>query len=120
MIPIHPRIRFWLEMIELIYQLGEAGLKELEKVPRKLRPRRKSYHTLRPGLGTPLWNACSILLRSELKPHGSKVRLARYLGISKQRVSDYLAGRRLMPDAETTLRILYWVAAKRAGRDDSI
>src|SRR4051794_10048854 len=114
MIPQHPRLRFWSEIIGLIFQLGEIGLQELEKLPKKLRPRRKSYHTLRPGPGTPLWNACIILLRAELKPHGAKVRLARYLGIPKQRVSDYLAGRRLMPDAEITLRMLHWVAAKRA------
>jgi transcriptional regulator with XRE-family HTH domain len=107
-------------MIRLMFQLGEAGLQELEKLPKRLRSPRKGYRTLRPGSGTPLWNQCCILLRSELRPHGSKVRLARYLGISKQRVSDFLAGRSRMPDAETTLRMLHWVAARRAGTDHSI
>lgn len=113
-----PRIRAWMELSEILFAAGEEGLKALKK---SLRPRRKgSYKTLRPGPFTPMWNQCRIALRAELKPHGAKVRLARYLGIPKQRLSDFLAGHRRMPDAELTLRMLYWLAAKRVGTDLSI
>jgi len=67
-----------------------------------------------------MWNACAAMLRKELKPHGSKVRLARYLGIPKQRVSDFLRNGSRMPEAETLLQILNWLAQKQAGRDLSL
>jgi hypothetical protein len=67
-----------------------------------------------------MWNACVGLLRSELKPFGSKVRLARFLGIPKQRLNDYLKLRSRMPDAETILQMLNWLAQKRAGVDLSL
>jgi hypothetical protein len=107
-------------MIALIFSLGEAGVRELEKAAKAARPRRKGYLTLRPGRNTPMWNLCCTMLKSELRPYGSKVRLARYLGIPKQRISDFLAGRRRMPDAEMTLRMIHWIAAKRGGMDHSI
>lgn len=107
-----------MELSELLFMAGEEGLKALKK---SLKPRRKgSYKTLRPGPYTPMWNQCRIHLRAELRPRGAKVRLARYLGIPKQRLSDFLASNRRMPDAELTLQMLHWLAAKRAGRDLSI
>ena len=112
------RLDGWIGISEAIFAAGEEGLRALRK---QLRPRRKgSYKTLRPGPYTPMWNQCRIELRNELKAHGSKVRLARYLGIPKQRLSDFLAGHRRMPDAELTLRLLHWLAAKRSGTDLSI
>ena len=116
--PIHPRLAIWFELAELLFAAGTEGTKILQK---QLRPRRKgSYKTVRPGPYTPMWNQCRIAFRAELKPYGSKVRLARYLGVPKQRLSDFLAGQRRMPDAELTLRMLYWLAAKRTGKDLSI
>jgi hypothetical protein len=118
MIAEHARIRAWMELSEILFAAGEEALKALKKGPR---PRRKgSYTTLRPGPLTPMWNQCRIALRAELKPHGTKVRLARYLGIPKQRLSDFLAGNRRMSDAELTLQMLYWLAAKRTGKDLSL
>jgi hypothetical protein len=120
MILPHRHSRFWFEMFMLVLSLGETGLREWEKAAKTRHPRRKGYLTLRPGNNTPMWNLCCVVLKNELRPHGSKVRLARYLGIPKQRISDFLAGRRRMPDAEITLRMIHWVAAKRAGMDHSI
>lgn len=115
---IHPRLRAWLELSEMLFEAGESGLKALQ---RNLRPKRKgSYLTRRPGHNTPMWNICAVELRSELKPHGAKVRLARHLGIPKQRLSNFLAGRSRMPDAEMTLQLLYWLSAKKAGKDVSL
>lgn len=118
MILIHPRLRTWMELSELLFLAGEENLKALRE---GLKPRRKgSFRTIRPGPYTPMWNQCRLALRAELKPPGAKVRLARYLGIPKQRMSDFLAGHRRMPDAELTLQMLHWLAAKRAGQDLSI
>lgn len=114
----HPRFRVWMDLSEGFYRVGEAGLRALRK---NLRARRKaSYSTLRPGPETFMWNQLALHLRDEMRPPGTKVRVARYLGIPKQRISDFLAGRRRMPDAETTLRLLHWLAEKRAGRDPSL
>jgi hypothetical protein len=107
-----------MEVGGLLAEIAEGSAKALRK---QTRPRRRgSYETRRPGEETLMWNACAAMLRDELKPYGSKVRLARYLGIPKQRLTDYLKGLRRMPDAETTLQMLNWLAQKRAGRDLSL
>ena len=71
--------------------------------------------TLRPGPQTPLWNELVGTLRSWLKRRGEKVLLARVLGIPRQRVHDFLVGRGRMPDAERTLLMLEWLAARQRG-----
>jgi hypothetical protein len=118
MIPIHGKLKLWLELGGVLADVADEGAKALQ---RQLKPRRRgSYKARRPGDETPLWNACAVLLRDELKPYGSKARLARYLGIPKQRLTDYLKGPRRMPDAEAALQMLNWLAQKRAGRDLSL
>lgn len=93
----------------------------MEDARKRTRPRRHaSYSTVRPGPATPFWNLLAQELRAELRPLGSKVRLARYLGIPKQRLNDFLTGNSRMPDAELTLRMFHWLAEKRAGRDLSL
>lgn len=107
-----------MDLGSLLADAAEVGAKQLKK---QIKPRRRgSYLTRRPGEETPMWNACAALLRDQLKPHGSKVRLARFLGIPKQRLSDYLKNGSRMPEAETLLQILNWLAQKQAGRDISL
>lgn len=116
--PMHPRIVLWMELGNLLAEAAEAGAQELRK---RIKPRRRgSYATRRPGAETPFWNVCAKLISAELRPHGSKVRLARYLGIPKQRLTDFLKGGRRMPDAETMLQLMEWLAQKRAGVDLSL
>lgn len=111
----HPRLGMWLEFGTLLFEAGEALVDEARH---KMRSRRwQSYHTVRPGAGTPLWNLLARELSQELKPYGTKVALARYLGVPRQRLNDFLTGGNRMPDAELTLRLLHWLAEKRAGRD---
>lgn len=118
MTPIHPRLQLWLDLGGLLADAAEAGARQVKK---QLKARRRaSYLTRRPGADTPMWNACTVLLREQLKQRGTKVRLARFLGIPKQRLSDYLANGSRMPDAETLLQILNWLAHKQAGRDISL
>ena len=71
--------------------------------------------TLRPGPHTPLWNALVACARSHLRRRGEKALLARLLGVPRQRVHDYLVGRGRMPDAERTLLLMGWIAARRGG-----
>lgn len=118
MTPIHPTIKLWLDLSGLLADAAETGAKQLGKT---LRPRRRGSHaTRRPGAETPLWNACAVLLREDLRPFGAKVRLARFLGIPKQRLNDFLTGRNRLPDAELALQMLNWLAQKRGGRDLSL
>ena len=67
-----------------------------------------------------MWNACATILRRALRPYGAKARLARYLGIPRQRLNDFLNQRSRLPDAELTLRLLHWLTEFRAGRDLSL
>ncbi|MBX3737078.1 MAG: hypothetical protein KF715_10335 [Candidatus Didemnitutus sp.] len=118
MLKPHPRLATWLEIGGALFAAGE-GL--VDEVRRKAKPRRwQSYHTVRPGAATPLWNILADQVRAELAPHGAKTRLARYLGIPRQRLQDFLSSKNRMPDAELTLRILHWLAEKRGGRDISL
>jgi hypothetical protein len=117
-IPIDPRLKLWLEVGGLLANAAEAGARRAAKA---LRPKRRgAYLTRKPGAESPLWNLCAAHLQAELAPLGAKVRLARFLGIPKQRLHDYLTGRTRLPDAELTLQMLNWLAHKRAGRDLSL
>ena len=118
MIPTHPRLVLWLDLGEALAVAASTGAKRLTLA---MRPRRKgSYKTRRPGYDTPMWNVCATLLAAELRIRGRKVRLARYLGIPRQRLHDFLRGRSRQPDAELLLRMLHWMAEKRVGRDLSL
>jgi hypothetical protein len=117
-VPVHPRIRLWLELGEALKIAAETGVKRIHHA---MRPKRKgSYRTRRPGYDTPMWNVCATLIKAQLIPRGAKVRLARYLGIPRQRLQDFLRGRSRLPDAEVLLRMLHWLSEKQAGRDLSL
>ncbi len=97
----------------------ELGSEQLLRGTRALFRRRRwgSYSTVRPGPATPYWNALATALEAELTVYGSKARLARLIGVPRQRIHDFLRGRTRQPDAELTLRLLHWLTAKRRGRD---
>ena len=116
--PLNPRLSSVLALGGLVYDAADAAAQATRKA---LRTRRSaSYATRRPGADSPMWNQLAATLQSELTPLGSKIRLARYLGIPKQRLHDFLTGRSRLPDAELTLRLLHWLAEKRAGRDPAL
>ncbi|MBK8858306.1 MAG: hypothetical protein IPN11_11715 [Opitutaceae bacterium] len=52
-----------------------------------------------------------------MRKRGTKARLARYLGLPRQRLQDCLKARTACLDAERTLRLLCWVMHRRQGRD---
>ncbi|MCX6937680.1 MAG: hypothetical protein NTU80_07235 [Verrucomicrobia bacterium] len=120
-LPLGPSHKLALSLVEL---LGDAAIAAAAMAARatydatfrrKRGPRRK----VRPGLDTPLWNALAPELRRALLPYGAKARLARHLGIPRQRLQDYLKAGARVPDGEITLRLLHWLGEMRAGRDPS-
>lgn len=116
---LHSRLRTWMELGDLLYEGAAEAAPHLRKVFRG--HRRRAHCRRRCGPETPLWNVLAALLRPELRTYGDKARLARYLGIPRQRLTEYLTGRsKRLPDAELTLRLLHWLAVKRAGRDLSL
>lgn len=115
---LHPRFKIWLDVAGVLVTAAELGAAEVKRAM-KHRSGRPGY-ARRPGTETPMWNALERELRAELQTHGAKVRLARYLGIPKQRITDFLRGSRRLPDAELALRMLHWLAERRAGRDPAL
>jgi len=71
--------------------------------------------TMRPGPETPLWNELAKQTRALLRRRGEKANLARFLGLPRQRVHEFLRAGCAMPDAERTLQLLIWVEARRRG-----
>ncbi len=112
--------------LQLWGELGAAALVASETGARRaydaLRPKRQQVGGLsrHPGHETPLWNVLATQLKARLTAYGSKARLARHLGIPPQRLSDYLAGRTRLPDAEITLRLAHWLCEVADGRDPSL
>ena len=83
----------------------------------KLRRRRPGYTCRKPGNDTPLWNILATQVRRAARPYGAKARLARYLGLPRQRLTEYLTSRKRLPDAEITLRLLHWLEMMKRGQD---
>jgi hypothetical protein len=120
-VPSGPSPRLSLALIDILgvaamHAAATAARATYQAATRRKRgPRRK----LHPGLETPLWNALAAELRRALLPYGSKARLARHLGLPRQRLHDYLKGGARVPDGEMTLRLLHWLGEMQAGRDPS-
>lgn len=107
-----------MELSDALAVAAATGLRRLHNAIH--RRRQRVGYTRRPGADTPMWNVCISLLKKELKPYGSKARLARYLGVPRQRINDFLTGHCRLPDAELTLRMLHWLTTKKEGRDLSL
>ncbi|GAB5560200.1 MAG: hypothetical protein SynsKO_18470 [Synoicihabitans sp.] len=102
--------------------LGEAAMAGSRVIKSRYRRSRRPAHlpTRQPGEATPMWNALVENLRLELIEYGNKARLARYLGVPRQRVHNFIKDESRMPDAETTLRLLHWLIERRAGREPDL
>lgn len=79
--------------------------------------REKRGAVIRPGPDTPLWNELAGAVRRALRRRGEKAKLARILGVPRQRLHVLLVARTACPDAERTLRLLVWLQARRQGQD---
>jgi hypothetical protein len=79
--------------------------------------RRHGYGALRPGPATPLWNELAQACAHHLTRYGDKAKLARVLGVSRQRLHVLVVSRTACADAERTLQLLAWLQARRHGSD---
>jgi hypothetical protein len=105
---------------ELCLALFEAAAVSVRVTARLLlheKARRRVGQTLRPGSATPLWNELIRQARPYLRRRGEKVKLARILGLPRQRIHDCLKAQTACLDAERTLLLLCWVARRRQGRE---
>jgi hypothetical protein len=106
-------------LLDALFAAGAEGAKEVRsRYKRHRRPAHTPAHC--PGTETPMWNALVASLRLELSNRGTQARLARYLGLPRQRIHEFLKSHQRLPDAETTLRLLHWVSARQSGRDPSL
>lgn len=100
------------------YLLEEAG-KTLRRQSHAKKPERpwRAGITLKPGPDTPVWNELVKHAAPYLRKRGDKVRLARLLGVPRQRIHQLLVARTACADAERTLLLLAWVQGKRSGKE---
>jgi hypothetical protein len=114
-----PQMRMVAELLDGLAQAAMEGSRVLRT---RYRQSRRPAHvpSRQPGKTTPMWNELVANLRIELATYGTQARLARYLGLPRQRIHDFLKSHSRMPDAETTLRLFYWLSERRAGRDPSL
>ena len=103
---------------DLAIALFEAGVKAARAVAATtLRKRPRRGQTLKPGLDTPLWNVLAASVLAQFKRRGERAKLARVLGLPRQRVTEMLRARHHLPDAERALMLLVWLHARRHGRE---
>ena len=115
-VPLPKRLEIPAALGELILQAAAEMATQSQKAFRIQHRRSRGNVTLRPGRETPLWNE----LRSQLQPYlvryGDQAKLARLLGLPRQRVNAFVTGGDQMPDAERTLQLLAWLIAARQGK----
>lgn len=113
--PVHPRLRALVGAVDWLTDLAaEAASRRL--LARMERRMANPGFALLPGPDTPLWNQLVRQVAPMLRKRGSKVRLARILGISRQRLHICLKARTGALDAERTLLLLAWLVAERRGQ----
>lgn len=112
--PIH--LQQVADAVLALYDLAASAARNTARQVR--RPtRHRRFTTLTPGAATPLWNELVKQARPHLAKRGSKIRLARYLGVPRQRLQVCLKAQRGCLDAERTLLLLCWVVARQQGRE---
>ncbi|MBC8009006.1 MAG: hypothetical protein H7067_02790 [Burkholderiales bacterium] len=124
-LPLHPAARVMVDLIGLLGVAGEHAARHAARATFRSIDRRRGHRRLTgppktaTASPTPMWDSLAAELKTALQVHGAKARLARHLGVPRQRVTDFVQGRRRLPDGELTLRLLHWLAETRAGRDPS-
>jgi hypothetical protein len=64
-----------------------------------------------------LWNELVQQALPLLRKRGSKAKLARILGLPRQRLQDYLKARTACLDGERALLLLCWISARHQGHE---
>lgn len=112
--PIHPRMKIYIEIIDWLMEVAAESARRAAANMKRRRPKRGL--ALLPGPDTPIWNELVKQVAPLLRKRGSKIHLARILGVPKQRLHVCLKSRKGCLDAERTLLLLAWLAARRQGR----
>ncbi len=105
----HPHVRPLVMISDLLWLLAAEACEELRKRGEKPLPRTGKGNALRAGMETPLWNQLTKQALAQLTQRGDRARLARILGLPRQRVTEFLRSRKSLPDAERTLLLLCWL-----------
>ena len=112
---IHPK----LEMLDSVMEslIGVARETLLQTARLAHRRSGKAGEGLKPGADTPLWNELRRRIANQLGKRGEGARLARFLGVSRQRLHLMIKANSAMPDAERVLLLLAWIIARDQGKD---
>lgn len=105
-----------LDLALLLAETAAKSIHRRHKEAQRARHTRRGL-TLKPGRDTPLWNELAALVRAQLAKRGEKAKLARLLGVPRQRLHQFLGERSALPDAERTLLLLTWLDARLKGSD---
>jgi hypothetical protein len=111
---IHQRLDLLAGLAEGLAYAAQETIKAAQK-SYKERTRVRRGETIRPGPETPLWNELATEVRRQIRRRGEKANLARFLGVPRQRIHQYLMDKSAGPDAERTLLLLAWLHARRSG-----
>ena len=114
---IPPQIELPAELALALFEAAAASARAAAGRLQRPTVRHRQRTTLRPGPNTPLWTELAGQTRRLLRKRGERAKLARLLGVPRQRITDYLRGNRACPDAERTLLLLCWVARRQRGAD---
>lgn len=97
-----------------LYLLKEGAVAMAGAVRPKRTRAKKSHRgqALHAGVDTPMWNALAAALKAECRRRGDQTRLARMVGLPRQRMHNFLHGNGGLPDAERTLMLLGWLVAQ--------
>jgi len=112
--------RYWyIDMInDSLVALAQESARRRDQEARQRRRREFGKgQALRPGVETPLWNALARAVKAQLRRRGEKVRLARLLGLSRQRLHLLIVAQTACPDAERALLLQVWLQARLLSRD---
>ncbi len=107
-------MKVYVEIIDWLTRVAAESARRAAAALKRRSPKRGL--ALLPGPDTPLWNELVQQVTPLLRKRGSKIHLARILGVPKQRLNVCLKARSGCLDAERTLLLLAWLAARRQGR----
>jgi hypothetical protein len=115
--PRSPRLAIPLILAEALFDAAARAARDAARRASQLRRPRGRGHALRPGPDTPLWNELVQQALPLLRKRGSKAKLARILGLPRQRLQDCLKARTACLDGERALLLLCWISARHQGHE---
>ena len=116
-VQMHPRMEMAGSLSLLLFEAAAASVRAAARHRKRPDSSPRPGQTLRPGSNTPVWNELVRQTRPFLRKRGEKVKLARILGVPKQRLNEYLHACTACPDAERTLMLVCWLACRQQGRE---